>query len=285
MSVKLRAGRPEDAEILGNICFEAFRTIAEGHNFPRDIASAEEAIGLAGMLLSRPDVYSVVGESDGKIAGSNFLWEGDDVAGVGPITVEPTLQNSSIGKELMLDVIRRADEKGFLSVRLVQAAYHNRSLALYTKLGFNTVEPLSVIQGPPVAVEFEGLKVLPMTEKDVDAADAVCFSVHGISRRGEIAGAAALGMGKVVVNNGKITGYATMLGFFGHSACETNNELKALIGSGATIAGPGFLLPTRNSEVMRWCLENGFKVVHPMTLMSRGVYQEPRGAFFPSILF
>ena len=48
---------------------------------------------------------------------------------------------------------------------------------------------------------------------------------------------------------------------------------------------PGLLLPSRNGEVFRWCLARGLRVVQPMTLMSLGLYNEPRGAFLPSILF
>jgi hypothetical protein len=44
-------------------------------------------------------------------------------------------------------------------------------------------------------------------------------------------------------------------------------------------------LPTRNGEVFRWCLENGLRVVQPMTLMSVGLYDEPAGAYLPSILY
>ena len=44
-------------------------------------------------------------------------------------------------------------------------------------------------------------------------------------------------------------------------------------------------LPTRNSEVFGWCLGQGLRVTQPMTLMSLGLYNEPRGAFLPSILF
>jgi hypothetical protein len=32
-------------------------------------------------------------------------------------------------------------------------------------------------------------------------------------------------------------------------------------------------------------LNHGLKIVQPLTLMSRGLYQEPRGAFLPSILY
>jgi hypothetical protein len=58
----------------------------------------------------------------------------------------------------MADVLRHADEKGTLSVRLVQAAFHNRSLSLYTKLGFDTVEPLSNMQGPAIGLRDEGVR-------------------------------------------------------------------------------------------------------------------------------
>lgn len=285
MSINLRPGRPDDAEVLGRICYEAFKKISEHHNFPPDFPSAEAGIGLVSMLLSRPDIYSVVAETEGKIAGSNFVWLGDDVAGIGPITIDPELQNSSIGRRLMVDVIRQAEEQGSLSIRLVQGAFHNRSLALYTKLGFNTVEPLSVIKGAPINAKIEGFKVRPMTSEDVAAADGISKAIHGISRKNEIAGSVEHGTGRVVENGGRITGYSTVVGFFGHAVGETNNELKALIGAAEEFAGPGFLLPTRNSELMRWCFEHGLKVVQPMTLMSRGVYQEPRGAFLPSVLY
>lgn len=285
MNIALRAGRPEDAQPLGTICYEAFKEMAESHNFPPDFPSPEPCVGFLEMMLARPDVYSVVAEAGGKVAGSNFLWESDQVSGVGPITIDPHLQNSSIGRRLMEDVIRRSDEKGFLSVRLVQAAYHNRSLALYTKLGFNSVEPLSTMQGSPLGVQIEGYNVRKMESADIDAADLVCRAIHGISRRNEIAGAVQFGTGNVVEREGRITGYSTVLAFFGHAVGESNNELKALIGAAKEFGGPGFLLPTRNSELMRWCLENGLKIVQPMTLMARGVYQEPRGAFLPSILY
>ena len=285
MNIVLRSGNPEDAQALGTICYDAFKKIADEHQFPPDIPSPEAGVGFLGFMLSSPGVYAVVAEVDGKIAGSNFLWESDQVAGVGPITIDPQLQNSSIGRQLMESVINRSEQRGFLSVRLVQAAYHNRSLALYTKLGFNSVEALSTVQGPPLDKQIDGWLVRKMSTEDVAAADAVSLAVHGVSRKNEIRTAAEQGTAKVVEHIGRITGYSTVVGYFGHTVGETNNELKALIAAAEEFAGPGFLLPTRNSEVMRWCLENGLKIVQPLTLMSRGIYQEPRGAFMPSILY
>ncbi len=97
----------------------------------------------------------------------------------------------------------------------------------------------------------------------------------------------AIGQGSasVVEHDGRLTGYTTGVGFFGHCVGESNEDLKALIGAAPEFPGPGFLLPTRNGEVLRWCLERGLRIVQPMTLMSMGLYNEPAGAFIPSILY
>ena len=59
----------------GSICFEAFKTISDQHNFPRDFPDPETAMGFLSHLLARGDIYSVVAEVDGRAVGSNFLWE------------------------------------------------------------------------------------------------------------------------------------------------------------------------------------------------------------------
>lgn len=282
--ISYRSARSADKERLGTIAYEAFYKISTDHNFPPDLPTPEVGIGLAEMLIGRDDIFSVVAEN-GKTIGSNFLWEGDEIDGVGPITVDPSEQNSSVGRELMERVIRRSAKNGKAGIRLVQAAYHNRSLALYTKLGFDVVEPLSAINGTPFLAEIQDRSVRQLTATDVEAANKLCIAAHGISRKNEIAGAAASGSGIVVEQDGKLTGYATILGFFGHAVAKANDDLKALIGSGREIAGPGFLLPTRNGEVLRWCLENGLRIVMPLSLMSKGFYKTPRNPFMPSILY
>ena len=283
-NITFRPADRYDAQRLGTIAFNAFFKIATEHNFPPDLASPEVGTSLAEMMIGRSDIFSVVAEN-GKVLGSNFLWESDEIDGVGPITVDPSEQNSSIGRELMERVLRRSEKNRKAGIRLVQAAYHNRSLALYTKLGFDVVEPLSAISGKPITVESRGRKVRDLTEEDVDTANKLCIAAHGISRKNEIAGAAKAGTGIVVETEGKLSGYSTLLGFFGHSVAESNDDLKAIIGSGREIVGPGFLLPTRNAEVFRWCLENGLRIVMPLSLMKKGFYQTPRKHFMPSILY
>jgi GNAT superfamily N-acetyltransferase len=281
----LRAGRSEDAETCGLICYEAFKAIADEHNFPPDFPSPEVSGGLLTSLLSRGDIYRVVAEVDGRVVGSNFLWENGTIAGVGPITIDPAAQNVAVGRRLMEDVLQRARERGFAGVRLVQAAYHNRSLALYAKLGFDTREPLSNLQGEAIEQQIPGYAVRSATEEDLAACNKVCLKVHGHDRGPELLEAIRQGTAMVVEHDGRISGYTTLVGFFGHTVGESNEDLKALIGAAEGFPGPGFLLPTRNSEMLRWCLERGLRIVQPMTLMSLGLYNEPRGVFMPSILF
>ena len=129
MNVKLRPGTPEDAETCGRICYEAFGAIARKHAFPSDIPAPEVGVGLVSMLLAHPGFYSVVAEANGKVVGSNFLDERSAIAGVGPITVDPTVQDRGIGRVLMQAVIKRAADHGNPGVRLLQSAYHTRSLS------------------------------------------------------------------------------------------------------------------------------------------------------------
>ncbi|MGB2622514.1 MAG: hypothetical protein WA857_02520 [Candidatus Acidiferrum sp.] len=62
-------------------------------------------------------------------------------------------------------------------------------------------------------------------------------------------------------------------------------RLAELLAAAEAFQGPGILVPTRNAGLFRWCLENGLRVVQPMTLMTMGLYNEPAGAYLPSILF
>lgn len=284
-SVTLRPGCADDATACGQICFEAFGAIAARHNFPPDFPSPEVAVQLLSGLLSHPGFYSVIAESDGRIAGSNFLDERNSIAGIGPITIDPRIQNQAIGRRLMEDVLKRVAERRFPGVRLLQAAYHNRSLALYTKLGFVTRDPLSTLQGPPPKFSLPDHRVRPATIDDLPACNRLCLQVHGHDRGGELSEAIAQGTARVVEHGGRIVGYTTIVAFFGHSVGANNDALKALIASATEYPGPGFHVPTRNAELLRWCLSHGLRVVQPMTLMSIGLYNEPAGAYLPSIYY
>jgi GNAT superfamily N-acetyltransferase len=284
-SVKVRSAKPEDAALCGRICFDAFYKISTQHGFALDFPSPDVYVGLLSKMFSHPGFYCVVAESDGCIVGSNCLDERSAIAGIGPITVDPSIQNRGVGRQLMEAILIRARERNFPGVRLLQAAFHNRSLALYSRLGFVAREPLSVMQGPSLRKRIEGCSVRPARASDVENCQRICTQVHGHDRVGELADAIKNETAVVVERHERITGYATVVAFFGHAVAETNLDLKALIASAEAFGGPGIIVPTRNSDLFRWCLENGLRVVEPMTLMTVGLYNEPAGAYLPSIHF
>jgi predicted N-acetyltransferase YhbS len=283
MNLTLRPGTPADAKTCSKICFEAFKAIAEHHNFPPNVPNPEMAIELLSKQFSHPDYYSVVAELDGRIVGSNFLDERSSIVAVGPVSVDPGEQNRSIGRQLMQHLLDRIKERRFPGARLVTEAYHSRSFSLYAKLGFEAREPLAIMQGPPIAKEIPGFSVRRATEGDLDACNQLSRKVHGHDRSGELLDAIKEGIATVVEHDGRISGYATVIAFFGHAVGETNEDLKALIGSTSEFLGPGFILPIRNADLFRWCLAHGLRVIFLSVLMSFGLYNRPRGAFLPSV--
>jgi len=284
-SIAIRRATPADAEACGRICYDAFETLSDKHNFPRDFPSPEIAIHILSVMFSHPSFFCVVAERDNKIIGSNCLDERGVITGVGPITIDPGTQNRSAGRQLMQAIMTRAREKKFAGVRLIQAAYHNRSLSLYAKLGFVVREPLACMQGPAMQKMLPGYHVRPARQSDLSACNELCLRVHGHDRGGELSDAIQQGSAVVAESDGVIKAYASSIAFFGHAVGETNQDLQALLAAAKEFQGSGILVPTRNAALFRWCLENGLRVVQPMTLMTTGLYNEPAGAYLPSVLF
>lgn len=284
-AVRIRRATSGDADLCGHICYEAFGAINRQHNFPSDIPTAEIGVWLMQMFFSHPGFYCVVAETNGEIVGSNCLDERSTIGGIGPITIAPGVQNRGIGRMLMKAVIDRSRERGAPGARLLQAAFHNRSLSLYTKLGFDVREPVSVLQGPAIQKAIDGCTVRPAREGDLEAANRICESVHGHNRAGELRDALMQGTATVVERHGRITGYASAVGFMGHAVGESNLDVQALLAAADSFNGPGILVPARNAQLFRWCLEHGLRVMYPMTLMTMGLYNEPMGAYLPSVLY
>jgi predicted N-acetyltransferase YhbS len=285
VKVTIRPASAADAPECGRICHDAFASIAGRHGFPPDFPSVEVATGLVSGLIAHPGFFGVVAEHDGRIVGSNFLDERSMIAGVGPITVDPDVQDRQVGRALMNAVLQRAADRRVPGVRLLQVAYHNRSMSLYARLGFDIREPFAAMQGDRLALQIPGYGVRAANTADLEACNALCVRVHGHDRGGELRDALAAGAARVVERGGRITGYTTGIAFFAHSVAETNDDLQALIGAAEAFPGPGFLVPMRNTELLRWCLAQGLRVFYVMNLMTIGLYQEPRGAFLASVLY
>jgi predicted N-acetyltransferase YhbS len=287
MAVDIRAARPADADACGQIIYEAFRTIAQRHGFPPDFPDVQAATGLARSFIGHASVFAAVAEEEGRVVGSNFLGEGDEIRGVGPITVDPGRQGQGVGRRLMETVLERAN--GAAGIRLLQDSFNMGSLSLYASLGFEVREPMVVMTGRPKSTAGSAVQVRAMTAEDVDACDALCARVHGISRANELADAVRLLAPVVCERGGQVTGYLTAPAFWivNHGVAETDDDMRALIlGAAAGQTGSlSFLLPVRQASLFHWCLAEGFTAAKPMTLMTIGKYRTPDGSYLPSVFY
>jgi predicted N-acetyltransferase YhbS len=283
--VTLREARPEDTEELSRILFEAFGAIHDHHRFPRDFPSIEAATGMLIAWIPHPQVWGVVAEAGGRIVGSNFLDERDAIAGVGPITVDPQAQNAGVGRRLMEAVLAHgADAAG---IRLLQDGFHMRSLSLYSSLGFEVTASCVVMSGLPKG-QAERVEVRPLVEGDLEECEALCERVHGFARTGALRDALQAFSPQVALREGRIVAYATTLDFWpmAHGVAETDDDMKELLlGTAAATGEPVALLVPLRSELFPWCLAQGLRALKPMNVMARGSYQEPNGAWFPSVLY
>jgi len=275
----------DDVTECGRILFEAFREIADQHSFPPDFKSIEEATGFAEYLQSRS--YAVVAERDGRLLGSNFLAETDPVAAVGPISVDPTIQESGVGRALMQAVIERG--RSAHAVRLVQDAFNRTSMALYASLGFDVRDPLVLLEGvlKNAGQQNDEIEVRRLAADDLEACATVCRKVHGITRTRELRNGLRGFRGYVALREGRVTAYASTLNlwFAAHAAAESQLDMRALIlGAAGLEREPlSFLLPSRQADLFRFLLAEGMRIAKPMTLMTLGPYQEPVGSYMPSV--
>lgn len=286
MSVIIRKIKESDTEIAGKYIYEAFKGIAEQHNFPPDFPTVEAGQGFARMWINHPEIYGVAAEN-GEFVGSNFLTEFDEIRGVGPITVNPNLQSRGVGRKLMEAVIERG--KNAAGIRLVQAAFNTKSMSLYASLGFDIKEPLALMEGKPTGEVSKNVVVRPMTNEDLAEAGELHKRVHGFARTGELSLCLQGFKPFIAIRDSKIVAYASTVSMWhlNHGVAETESDMRDLLmGASAQLGQPvSFLLPTRQAGFHRWTLQSGLRMVQPMSLMTMGKYHEPKGTWFPSVLY
>jgi len=283
--VRVREARIEDWRDAGRICHDAFATLADLHGFPHDFPTVEAAAEPIRWMIEHPRFYGVVAEAGGHIVGSSFLDERGTILGIGPVSVDPSAQDHRVGHLLMEAMLARAAQHEAPGVRLLQLAYHNRSLSLYAKLGMDVRGSYAAMYGDPLRLTLPGYDVREAIPEDQGACDELCLRVHGHTRTAEVAEAISGGAALVVERLGRITAYTTGVTYFAHSVGETGDDLRALIGAASDYGTPGFLVPLADGELFRWCLFGGLRVFFVLNMMTLGVYGEPRGAFMPSVSY
>ena len=281
--IEIRLMKPEDVETCGRICYEAFKDISERHNFRPDFPNAQAGIDLLRMLAESPHSFSVVAERDGEVIGSNHLVEYDAIRAVGPITIDPAAQAKGVGRMLMEAVIERG--KGAAGIRLVQDAFNTASLSLYASLGFDVKEPLALMEGELKGNLPAGVTVRAIEEQDYEACAELCRKTHGFDRLNELKNMPPFLTSFVALRDGRLTAYTSAPQFWplNHAVAETEEDMQSLLLGAGNLSPIAFLLPTRQTNLFRWCLKHGMRVIKPLTLMAMGEYHEPRGCYLPSV--
>lgn len=72
----------------------------------------------------------------------------------------------------------------------------------------------------------------------------------------------------------------------GHGVAETEDDLLALYGGvSSSVPGARSFAPLRSGGLYRRALAAGHRNVKVMNLMALGAYDEPQGAWAPSVMF
>jgi len=281
--IKIRPAVMSDAKDCGCILYDAFKDIADRHRFPLDLPTVEHAIMIAAICINHPSTYGVVAERGGRVVGSSFMDERDQIYGIGPVSVKTNLQKRGIGRKLMETLLERG--KNAAGVRLIQDSFNAMSISLYTTLGFEVKEPLALIEGKPRSQPSDDIRVRPLKKEDLDDCDNLCQRIHSIKRSNEMLDAVKMSSSAfVLLRQDRLTAYSSGVTFWGHAVAETGADMQALIlGLGSIVPEQlSFIVPIRLTHFFRWCLGEGFRVVKPMTLMAMGQYKEPEGCYLPS---
>lgn len=287
MAIDYRQPIAEHVQELGRICYEAFKDIAERHGFEADFSSVDIGRMLMGMLVASEHNFGVAAMRSDQPVGSNFLMTADEVASVGPITVDPPEQGNGVGRELMQRVLDHADESGFESVRLQQDSYNMASLSLYASLGFDTKTPCALMEISPAAEPDDTVR--PLTVDDLDDVEAMSRDIYKVSRRNEVANLLASGGIFPAVareRKGRMRGYL-IIGPPGHSVAETEEDVVVMAQQAGRLAQMPDVLrvfcPLIEGGLYRRFLAAGFRSRKVMNLMVRGTYEAPDGVWTPSV--
>jgi len=284
--VELFHPKPQHIPELARICYEAFGELHDRCRVPRDFPTLDFAQMVVGLFVTRPEIHAVAARVKGSLAGSNFLSLLDEASGIGPISVDPEHQGKRVGRVLMQAVMDEAERRDIRQVRLVQETANTTSAPLYAALGFEVREPLALMQLAPASTEDPTVR--PFRPEDFSAIDDLCRRHYKVSRLNELKLWTSLGMPLFVREDaGRLRGYC-LPGKLGHTAAETAADALALFGQAARVVPSDtalVLCPMRYSELYQGALRAGHRLTKVLTLMTRGPYETPDGAWAASYLY
>ena len=229
MKTHIRRATREDIDVLGR--FVTARSARSPINtiFRTSFPSPEAAVGVISSMITNPGFYGIVAEVNGRIAGSNFMDERATIAGIGPISVDPEVQNSGAGRAMMQHMLDRVAANRMsgrppgadrISQSLFQPVREARLRNPRTAIG-NDQERRSRNRSPATQFAPPLMRMSPHAIGSI----SMCMDTNAAAN---CATPSRLGR-RICRASRRITGYATAIGYGGYAVGESNNELKALI--------------------------------------------------------
>jgi predicted N-acetyltransferase YhbS len=283
---------PDQVEAVGKLTYEAFRDVALRHGFEPIYESLDFATRVVRSLSRLEGFTSFVASEGGQPLAVNFLDQRNDIAGVGPVAVGVEHQGRGLGRMVMEALLEQAEDCGFQSVRLLQAAYNPVSFSLYCRLGFDVKDELASLRGRPPADEDVAAAVRECTPDDLDGVDRLSLEVLGFRRRGDVEAVMPFVRPLLAEREGRLVGYTCRIPtpsgiLLGPAAARDETALKDLIVGAARLAPVDLrpVVPVSCPSLLRWALQSGFSLSELATLMVRGTYEAPAGAYMPSVWY
>lgn len=284
MDAIIRRATPADAEICGNLLYEAFEKVADRYGYPSIYPSRELPAGYSKFAIAHPLSFSAIAEKDGEIIGVAFMDERNPIRAIGPVAVRTDCQSAGAGRKLMEALLARGRDA--VGIRLCQESYNLAALSLYTKLGFEVKEAFILTNGRLQSQPDPTVEVRPLRESDLEECAQLCQFVYGFDRLGEMRDTigSEFFYPFVAIRQNRIVAYVTAANFLGHGVAATEEDMKALLLGMQTFRDEpfSFIVSLHKASFWRWCLSEGLKAVKPLTLMALGQYREPQGLYLPS---
>jgi GNAT superfamily N-acetyltransferase len=289
MNLTIRTPILDDIEPCGRITYEAFKQINEAHGFPNlEVPTEEDGYKMVKFWIKNNRFWGRVAELDGRIVGSTFIDErSSEVSGWAIISFSLDAQGKGIGRRFMEESKERC--KDIPGRRFLQHTFNTSAMGLYTSFGFDVKELIVLISGKPKSQIVPGVEVRRMKIADLEECGKLCKRVYGFDRNQELRDAIIIFTPFVAVRNGSIIAYISAADNWAqnHGVAESEESMKILI-QGISSLVPDqltFLVPGKQSSLLRWFLKERFRIIKPFTLMSMGMYNDPVGTYFTSIVY
>ncbi len=285
MKITTRAIKKVDLNVCSEIVYESFGAFSRRHNSSSDFPTLEFTKTLLGNLIDHPLIDGIVAEKNSRVIGCNFLDERDPIFRMGPLCVHQEFQGHGVGKKIMEKTLDQA--KVSKGIRLLVDVANLNAISLYTSFGFQIKELMFLVEGEPKDIPNTKYDFAPLTMDSLKECSSLCQNILGYSRARELKDSITYFSPIIVKKDGVVTAYSSGISswFVNHGVGETFEDIKNLIlGMAFSAQKPiSFLLASRHDELFHWCLKNGFRINKPLAFMSIGLYQEPKGYFFPSV--